>query len=210
MFPLFSQIVEANSCVEPPQAEAYQFACILKRIVSFSHCYQITECDPAAPRSGWCGFEIKPQLSGRTFSCLRRRVSPRRGHLPVLPGAKRRWPSPSDTTSLCVEFGEWRCPLAGINPGGQVSPLSCVYLLASCSENLPINCMLILPVYDWVVSVVLRCRLMRMLDFQLITTTSWLFTSPLLLWSYLLPCIKTLISSCMHNITYGLFGKWSV
>lgn len=31
---------------------------------------------------------------------------------------------------------------------GQVSPLNCVYLLAPCRENLPINCVLILSVND--------------------------------------------------------------
>lgn len=102
-------------------------------------------------------------------------------HLPVLPGATRRWPGPSDTTSLFVEFGEWRRPLAGLNPGGQVSPLSCVYLLASCGENLPINCMLILPVYDSMVLVVLHRRLTIKLAFQLITTASFPFGSSRLL-----------------------------
>lgn len=172
LLPLFSQIAEANRCKEPPHARANQFACILKRIVSFSHCYQITDCDPAAPRSGWCGFEIKPQLSGRTFRASVDAFPPEWDHLPVLPGAKRRWLAPSDTTSLFVEFGEWRCPLAGLNPGGQVSPPSCVYLLASCGENLPINCMLILPVYDSLVLVVLRRRLTLKLALQLVTTAS--------------------------------------
>lgn len=132
-------------------------------------------------------------------------------NLPVLSGAKRRWLGPSDTRSPFVEFGEWRCPLAGTDPGGQVSSPSCVYLLAPCGENLPINCMLILSVYDSIILVVLHRRRIMNLTFPLITVTSfslWLFPSPLLLWSYLLPYIKTL-NSFMHVLNH-IWGFWHV
>lgn len=120
--------------------------------------------------------------------------------LPVLPGSKRRWLRPSDTRSLMVEFGEWRCLLAGLEPGGQVSSLSCVYLLASCGENLPINCMLILPVYDSTVLVVLLGRRMIKLAFLLITATSFPFGSSHLLFFFGHICCHALstLNSFMH------------
>lgn len=108
--------------------------------------------------------------------------------LPVLPRPKRRWLRLSDTRSLFVEFGEWRCSLAGLDPGGQVSSPSCVYLLASCGKNLPINCVLILSVYNYRFG---RPALQTHDEVGLPTHhhhifSLWLFTSPLLLWSYLL------------------------
>lgn len=117
---------------------------------------------------------------------------PELDHLPVLPGAKRRWLRPSDTRSLFVEFGEWRCPLAGLDPGGQVSSLSCVYLLASCGENLPINCVLILLVYDSIVLVDLHRR--RMINSSPPPQRLLSFGSSCLLYFFgqmCSPCIKT-------------------
>lgn len=78
-FQLFNQIIKPDRCNQAPRVQANQFVCFLKRIVSFSHCYRITDCDLPAPCNGWCGFEIRPQLSQGTLPCPHIRVSRRTG-----------------------------------------------------------------------------------------------------------------------------------
>lgn len=128
-------------------------------------------------------------------------------------------PRPSRAQEKMAASIRYQIPLCGIwgmamspgwaDPGGQVSSPSCVYLLASCGENLPINCVLILPVYDSIVSVVLHRRRTMKLALQLITTTSFPFGSSRPLYFFGHICCHALrpsIPPCMH--TYGLF--WHV
>lgn len=123
--------------------QANRFVCILKRIVSFSHCYQITDCDLPAPCNGWCGFEIRPQLSLRTLSCLHIRVFfAERDNLSVPWGAKTEWLGPSDTRSAVWNLGNGAAPLLCPPHGGGVISELCLFVgTLSCkpSHQLHVN-----------------------------------------------------------------------
>lgn len=143
----FSQIIGPGRCNQAPQVQENWFVCILKQIVSFSHCYQITDCDLPAPRNGWWGFEIRPQLSQWTFRASIFVFLAERDNLSVPRGPRQNgW----DHLTPDHPSGIWGMALSlhGAHHTGEVSSLNCVYLLAPCRENLPINCMLILSLND--------------------------------------------------------------
>lgn len=64
-----------------------------------------------------------------------------------VPGGRLRAAGTTWHRITLLESWEWRCLFNGtyaVRGGGTVASLNCVYLLAPCRENLPINCILIL------------------------------------------------------------------
>lgn len=126
---LFHQIAQLDRRNQAPQVQENWFVCILKQIVSFSQCYQMTRSDLPGLCNGWRGFEIRPQLSRRTLSCRRVRISRPNGITFPSPGGQDRAAGTIWHQIGRVEFGEWRCPSAMQSPriGGVISEL-CLFV----------------------------------------------------------------------------------
>lgn len=79
------------------------------------------------------------------------------------------------------------------HPMGEVSSLNCVYLLAPCRENLPINCMLILSVND---PMIFCCFIFKPPPQPLEKLIN--FSPSLLITPSLLPGKKIFLAAAMH------------